>query len=86
MNLEHLNQMVARIDYVEATGSTNEDVAKAAVESPADWPDLSVLAAGSQTAGRGRRLALRSRSRFWFAPTESASSILVGYRFSRVWR
>ena len=71
MNLEHLNQMVARIDYVEATGSTNEDVAKAAVESPADWPDLSVLAAGSQTAGRGRS------GREWESPVGASLSVSI---------
>jgi len=54
MNLEHLNQLVARIDYVESTGSTNTDLAEAAVLSSAGYPDLSVLCAGSQSSGRGR--------------------------------
>jgi BirA family biotin operon repressor/biotin-[acetyl-CoA-carboxylase] ligase len=54
MNLESLRPLVARIDYVEATGSTNLDVAAAAIAEPEAWPDLSVLAAGSQTSGRGR--------------------------------
>lgn len=54
MNLESLRPLVARIDYVEATGSTNLDVAAAAIAEPEAWPDLSVLTAGSQTSGRGR--------------------------------
>lgn len=71
MNLEHLNQLVARIDYVETTGSTNADVAQAASTSPNDWPDLSVLAAGSQTAGRGRS------GRQWDSPVASSLSVSV---------
>ncbi len=71
MNLEHLNQLVARIDYVESTGSTNADVAAAALTSPNDWPDLSVLAAGSQTAGRGRS------GRQWDSPVDSSLSVSI---------
>jgi BirA family biotin operon repressor/biotin-[acetyl-CoA-carboxylase] ligase len=54
MNLESLRPLVARIDYADATGSTNVDVAEAALADAQAWPDLSVLAAGEQTAGRGR--------------------------------
>jgi BirA family biotin operon repressor/biotin-[acetyl-CoA-carboxylase] ligase len=54
MNLESLSALVARIDYVAVTGSTNADVAAAALADAQAWPDLSVLAAGEQTAGRGR--------------------------------
>ena len=54
MNLENAAALVARIDYVESTGSTNTDLAEAAVLSVADYPDLSVLCAGTQTQGRGR--------------------------------
>ena len=54
MNLESLSALVARIDYVAVTGSTNVDVAAAALADAQAWPDLSVLAAGEQTAGRGR--------------------------------
>jgi len=54
MNLENAASLVARIDYVESTGSTNTDLAQAAVVSAEDYPDLSVLCAGSQTQGRGR--------------------------------
>ena len=71
MNLEHLSQLVARIDYVESTGSTNADVAAAALTSPTDWPDLSVLAAGSQTAGRGRS------GRQWDSPVDSSLSVSI---------
>jgi BirA family biotin operon repressor/biotin-[acetyl-CoA-carboxylase] ligase len=54
MNLKNAGSLVARIDYVESTGSTNTDLAEAAVMSAADYPDLSVLCAGSQSSGRGR--------------------------------
>ena len=54
MNLSSASSVVNRLDYVESAGSTNTDVAAAAVASPAEWPDLSVLCASSQTAGRGR--------------------------------
>ena len=54
MNLSLAASVVNRLEYVETTGSTNTDVATAATASPAEWPDLSVLCASSQTAGRGR--------------------------------
>jgi BirA family biotin operon repressor/biotin-[acetyl-CoA-carboxylase] ligase len=54
MNLSLAASVVNRLEYVESTGSTNTDVAAAATASPAEWPDLSVLCASSQTAGRGR--------------------------------
>lgn len=54
MNLSSASSVVNRLDYVETTGSTNTDVAAAASAAPAEWPDLSVLCASSQTAGRGR--------------------------------
>ncbi len=41
----------ARVDVVAETGSTNADVVAAASEQ---WPDLSVLIAENQLAGRGR--------------------------------
>ncbi|WP_433799731.1 biotin--[acetyl-CoA-carboxylase] ligase [Actinomycetospora sp. CA-084318] len=42
----------ARLDVVDATGSTNADLAAAAAQGA---PDRSVLVAHHQTAGRGRR-------------------------------
>lgn len=54
MNLESLKRLVSRIDYVASTGSTNSDLAAAAIGERAAWPDLSVLCAGEQTAGKGR--------------------------------
>ena len=54
MNLSWASSVVSRLDYVESTGSTNTDLASAASTAPAEWPDLSVLCASSQTAGRGR--------------------------------
>ncbi len=73
MNLSSIASVVSRLDYVETTGSTNSDVAAAASESAAEWPDLSVLCASSQTAGRGRS------GRQWTSKANAslAASILV---------
>lgn len=60
-----------RLELVEATGSTNSDVAHFAVEQPAQWPDLSVLTAEEQTAGRGRL------DRTWTAPERSSLIVSV---------
>ncbi|MCQ9163396.1 biotin--[acetyl-CoA-carboxylase] ligase [Arthrobacter sp. STN4] len=61
-----------RADVVAETGSTNVDLAAAAVADPAAWPDLSVLAANSQVAGKGRL------DRTWEVPAGAAmiSSVL----------
>ena len=60
-----------RLDLVDATGSTNTDIAKHAVEEPGQWPDLSVLTAEEQTAGRGRM------DRTWTAPERSSLIVSV---------
>ena len=46
------NGPYAALDVVETTGSTNADLVAAAAEGAAD---RTVLVAGEQTAGRGRR-------------------------------
>jgi BirA family biotin operon repressor/biotin-[acetyl-CoA-carboxylase] ligase len=46
--------VVNRLEHMDQTGSTNSDLVAAAVVDAASWPDLSVLCASSQTAGRGR--------------------------------
>lgn len=61
----------ARLELVEATGSTNTDLARHAVEEPQEWPDLSVLTAEEQTAGRGRM------DRMWTAPERSSLIVSV---------
>jgi BirA family biotin operon repressor/biotin-[acetyl-CoA-carboxylase] ligase len=78
MNLESQSALVARIDYVEATGSTNLDLAAAALAEPEAWPDLSVLAAGAQTAGRGRA------GREWQSLPDASLSVSVLVRPSQV--
>ena len=55
-----------RIDLVQETGSTNDDLAEAAAQQPEQWPDLSVLTAEVQRAGRGRL------DRSWVAPERSS--------------
>jgi len=48
------SSVVNRLDHVDETGSTNTDLVAAAAADETAWPDLSVLCASSQTAGRGR--------------------------------
>lgn len=62
---------LGRLDVVRETGSTNADLVAAALRDPAEWPDLSVLAADSQTAGRGRL------GRSWTTPPGSALAVSV---------
>ena len=62
------SQLVNRLDYVSSTGSTNTDL----IADAADRPDLSVLVAGHQSAGRGR-----STGRQWLAPEGSSLAISV---------
>ncbi len=63
----------ARLEIAARTGSTNTDLVQHAEREPAGWPDLSVLGAEVQTAGRGRL------DRSWEAPERSSLfvSILV---------
>lgn len=78
MNLKHLEGLVARIEYVAQTGSTNADLSSLAMTDAEAWPDLSVLAAGSQTAGRGRA------GRNWESPEGASLSVSILLRPSRV--
>lgn len=64
-------QTANRFEYVNQTGSTNTDLVAAAAASPNDFPHLSVLIAGSQTAGRGRT------GRAWVSPAGKSLSISV---------
>ncbi len=61
----------ARCDVVAETGSTNSDLVEAAAGSAIDWPDLSVLSAEMQRAGRGRR------DRAWVAPERSSLFVSI---------
>ncbi|MHA7277872.1 biotin--[acetyl-CoA-carboxylase] ligase [Arthrobacter sp. HLT1-21] len=58
--------LYGRLDVVAETGSTNTDLATHAATHPGDWPDLSVLTAEQQSAGRGRL------GRTWIAPERSS--------------
>jgi BirA family transcriptional regulator, biotin operon repressor / biotin---[acetyl-CoA-carboxylase] ligase len=62
-----------RVSVVVETGSTNADLAAHAAADPAAWPDLSVLIADSQIAGKGRL------DRSWQVPAGDAmiSSVLL---------
>jgi len=64
-------QVAKRFEYVDQTGSTNTDLVAAATLSPRDYPHLSVLVTGSQTAGRGRT------GRAWVSPAGKSLSISV---------
>ncbi|MEY4451365.1 MAG: hypothetical protein RLZZ380_486 [Actinomycetota bacterium] len=64
-------QTVKRFEYVEQTGSTNTDLVAEATAKPSAYPHLSVLVAGSQTAGRGRT------GREWVSPAGKSLSISV---------
>lgn len=65
---------IPRLDVVDATGSTNADLLRAAAEDPAAWPNLSVLTAEYQTAARGRL------DRQWEAPPLGSISVSVVLR------
>lgn len=64
-------QLAKRFDYVDQTGSTNTDLVASATAQPQDFPHLSVLVAGAQTAGRGRT------GRVWVSPPGKSLSISV---------
>jgi len=74
MDLSQSAALVASLTYVESTGSTNVDLAASGGD------DLTVLVAGTQTAGKGRA------GRQWESPVgQSLSvSILLKPKFSEV--
>ncbi|KAD3515293.1 biotin--[acetyl-CoA-carboxylase] ligase [Arthrobacter yangruifuii] len=65
------NGPLAALDVVQETGSTNTDLADAARLRPWEVPDLTVLTAELQTAGRGRM------ERSWVAPERSSLFVSV---------
>ena len=69
------NGPYAALDVVETTGSTNADLVAASAEGAAD---RTVLVAGEQTAGRGRR------DRTWVSPSGSGVYLSVLVRPSSV--
>ncbi|WP_115787856.1 biotin--[acetyl-CoA-carboxylase] ligase [Arthrobacter silvisoli] len=69
-----LSSGISRLEVVETTGSTNADLLRAVTVEPKEWPDMSVLTAEYQTAGRGRL------ERHWEAPDHSAVSVSIVLR------
>lgn len=65
MDLHASAELVTSLEYVEQTGSTNTDLVASGK------PDLSVLVAGSQTAGRGRT------GREWSSPANASLSVSI---------
>ena len=57
---------VARLDVVDRTGSTNDDVVAGLRSDPDAWPHASLLVADHQTAGHGRT------GRTWTTPERAA--------------
>lgn len=71
MDFLESTKIASRFEYVESTGSTNTDLVTLASTEPQNYPHLSVLVAGSQTAGRGRT------GRAWASPAGKSLSISV---------
>lgn len=71
MDFLESTKIASRFEYVESTGSTNTDLVTLASTEPQNYPHLSVLVAGSQTAGRGRT------GRVWVSPAGKSLSISV---------
>lgn len=66
--------VIARLDVVESTGSTNTDLAAAFAADPTARPEISVLATDFQSAGRGRL------ERTWQAPPYSSLAVSILFR------
>ena len=71
MDFLESSKIANRFEYVESTGSTNTDLVAAASAAASLYPHLSVLVAGSQTAGRGRT------GRSWASPAGKSLSVSV---------
>lgn len=67
-----------RVQVVETTGSTNEDVIRHVTESPGEWPHLSLLLTMDQRTGRGRL------DRTWMTPPGTALAVSVVVRVGRI--
>ncbi|WP_210508987.1 biotin--[acetyl-CoA-carboxylase] ligase [Naasia sp. SYSU D00057] len=72
MLLPRASAIAARLDVLESTGSTNDEL-RVRATGPEPWPHLSAVATDNQTAGRGRL------GRVWAAPpgTSLALSVLL---------
>jgi BirA family biotin operon repressor/biotin-[acetyl-CoA-carboxylase] ligase len=65
---------LARVEVVERTGSTNADLAGRVRVDPDSWPDVSMLVADHQDAGRGRA------GRSWETPARAALTVSFALR------
>lgn len=65
---------LARLDVVDETGSTNEDLAALVRADPDGWPGVSLLVADHQTGGRGRA------GRTWTTPAGTAVTGTFSFR------
>ena len=63
-----------RVQIVESTGSTNEDVVAAVITDSEQWPHLALLLTHDQRAGRGRL------DRTWTTPPGTALAVSVVIR------
>ncbi|MGT2425322.1 biotin--[acetyl-CoA-carboxylase] ligase [Amnibacterium kyonggiense] len=71
MELPRSSALVARLEVLPATGSTNTDLVRAATLEPHAWPAPAVVVTDHQTAGRGRL------GRSWSAPPGASLAISV---------
>jgi BirA family biotin operon repressor/biotin-[acetyl-CoA-carboxylase] ligase len=62
--------VAARLEVLDETPSTNDDLVSAAADAVA-WPDFSVVVTANQTAGRGRL------GRVWVSPPGSTLAVSV---------
>jgi BirA family biotin operon repressor/biotin-[acetyl-CoA-carboxylase] ligase len=66
-----------RFEFLESIDSTNAELRRRYLAAPADWPDFSVIAAGEQTAGRGRL------DRGWVSERDTSLALSVLLRPSK---
>lgn len=71
MELPRSSALVARLEVLPETGSTNSDLVRSATAEPGAWPAPAVLVTDHQTAGRGRL------GRSWTAPAGASLAISV---------
>jgi len=77
MSFPHTAAAAARLDVLEATGSTNADLLAHAADEEG-WPHLSVLLTEDQRSGRGRL------DRTWVVPAGAAVAVSVLLRVPEV--
>lgn len=71
MELSASSEFSSKVLYLPEIGSTNTELLARAAQTPAEWPDFSVLVTDNQTAGRGRL------DRSWVANPGDALAVSV---------